>query len=76
MANTAVQPPVISPVSILTLVTAPFRYLGRMMIVMAEANSRQHEVQRLMALSDEQLAKRGLKRDEIVRYVFRSTLFV
>jgi hypothetical protein len=30
------------------------------------------EVERLMALSDAELARRGLKRDEIVRYVFRN----
>jgi hypothetical protein len=30
------------------------------------------EAQRLMALSDAQLAKRGLKRDEIVTYAFRN----
>jgi hypothetical protein len=30
------------------------------------------EVERLMALSDAELARRGLKRDEIVAYVFRN----
>ncbi len=37
----------------------------------AEANSRIHEVERLQAMSDEALAAKGIRRDEIVRHVFR-----
>lgn len=41
-----------------------------------EANSRMREVEYLQSLSDEALAERGLKRDEIVSYVFRELLYV
>lgn len=37
----------------------------------AESNARVKQVEFLQNLSDEELAKRGLKRDEIVQYVFR-----
>ncbi|WP_299786232.1 DUF1127 domain-containing protein [uncultured Marivita sp.] len=37
----------------------------------AEANSRVREVERLQALSDETLAEKGIKREDIVRHVFR-----
>lgn len=40
----------------------------------ASANARMHEIQTLSALSDEDLAARGLKRDEIPRYVFRDLM--
>jgi len=40
------------------------------LVNVAEANSRYHEVQNLQAMSDEQLAKKGLKRDDIVMHVF------
>jgi len=32
------------------------------------------EAQRLMALSDDQLARHGLKRDEIVQHAFRTVM--
>ena len=42
----------------------------------AEANSRVKEADRLNALSDAQLAKIGLRREDIVRHVFRDILHV
>lgn len=36
----------------------------------AEANSRQDEIKQLQSLSDEELARRGIRRDRIVYYVF------
>jgi hypothetical protein len=36
----------------------------------SEANPRYLQIQKLQALSDEQLAKKGLKREDIVMHVF------
>lgn len=36
-----------------------------------EANSRIREVERLQAMSDEALTAKGIKREDIVRHVFR-----
>ncbi len=76
MANTTVQTPGVSPNSVLSILAKPFRFIGGVLVAIAEANSRQEEVQRLAAMSDEQLAKRGLKREDIVRYVFRDAMIV
>ena len=40
-------------------------------IRMSEANARVRQVEALNALSDAQLAKRGLRREDIVRHVFQ-----
>lgn len=40
------------------------------LINVAEANPRYRQIQQLQALSDEQLAKKGLRRDDIVMHVF------
>ena len=42
----------------------------------AESNGRVREVERLNAMSDAELARRGLKREEIVRHVFRDMISV
>lgn len=42
----------------------------------AETNSRVKEAERLNALSDAQLAKIGLRREDIVRHVFRDVYYV
>ena len=52
-------------VSILHVLAAPFNAIGRGLIAIAEANSRQDQVAYLESLSDEELAKRGLTRDGI-----------
>lgn len=57
--------------SILHLLAAPFTAIGKAMVAIAEANSRQDQVAYLESLSDEDLAKRGLTRDGIVMHVFR-----
>lgn len=41
------------------------------LVAMAEANGRVKQVERLQAMSDAELARRGIKRDEIVYHVFR-----
>lgn len=52
--------------------------LGRSILAffenIARANSRVRLFEQLNALSDEQLAARGLKREDIVQYVFRDAM--
>ena len=55
---------------------APFLAFGRILMKIAEANSRFEQVQRLQSLSDEDLAARGLTRDGIVRHVFRDRMYI
>ncbi|MEN8657252.1 DUF1127 domain-containing protein [Marivita sp.] len=45
--------------------------LTRGMSQIMEANSRIREVERLQAMSDEALTAKGIKREDIVRHVFR-----
>ncbi len=42
----------------------------------ASINHRARELEYLTYLSDEKLAERGLKRDEITRYVFRDIYYI
>lgn len=48
-----------------------FDSLSRGISQTVEANSRISEVERLQALSDEALSAKGIRRDDIVRHVFR-----
>ena len=48
-----------------------FAATGRWFTAVMEANSRQDQVQRLQIMSDTQLAEFGVRREDIVRYVFR-----
>ncbi len=57
-------------------VGAGFDRVLNILVAMAEANPRVKAVSRLSAMSDEELAARGLKRDEIVRHVFRDMYYV
>ncbi|GAA4225626.1 DUF1127 domain-containing protein [Sagittula sp. NFXS13] len=42
----------------------------------AESGHRMKEIERLQAMSDADLAKRGLTRDRIAHHVFRDVLYV
>lgn len=42
----------------------------------ALSNPRLRQIERLSALSDEQLAARGLRREDIVRHVFRDVMCI
>ncbi len=53
-----------------------FSSIFDVMLNLAESNRRAKEIERLNAMSDEQLAARGLKRTDIVRYVFRDMLYI
>jgi len=50
--------------------------LGNGLIRYAEKRSRQAEYAALDRLSDEELAARGMTRDDIVRVVFRDLLYI
>lgn len=53
-----------------------FRGIGDALITLTEANSRVRQAQALQALSDEELANRGLKRQDIARYVFSDMFYI
>lgn len=54
-----------------TRLTAPFRAIGRFFVYSMENNSRIQRIRRLQAMSDEQLAKLGIQREDIVHHVFK-----
>ncbi|MEM8869998.1 MAG: DUF1127 domain-containing protein [Pseudomonadota bacterium] len=63
------------------LATVALRWLRRRLQSVASAvlrwseiASRADEIEKLRALSDAELAQRGLRRDQIVRYVFRDRM--
>ncbi|MBU2962514.1 DUF1127 domain-containing protein [Citreicella sp. C3M06] len=61
--------------------TAPFlsRFfaaLGNAIVAIGEANPRLRRVEALQRLSDEQLAAKGLRREDIVRHVFRDVYYL
>ncbi len=47
-----------------------FAALGRGLIAIGESHPRMKRLERLQGLSDQELAKMGLKREDIPRYVF------
>lgn len=46
------------------------------LVMMAESNPRLRRLERLQAMSDAQLAERGLRREDIARHVFNDVLYV
>lgn len=60
--------------SVLHAVKSVFSTIGGAMISVAEANRRVHAVERLNGKSDVELAKLGIRREDIVRHVFRDML--
>jgi hypothetical protein len=55
-------------------IAAGFAAVGRFLYDLSLARCRAAQAQQLMALSDAELARRGLRRDEIVSYVFRNDM--
>lgn len=60
--------------SFLDKVVAPFHAFGGLLIRLAEANVRVRELERLSKLSDAELSKIGVAREDIVRHVYRGSL--
>ncbi len=46
------------------------------LVRIAESNGRMKAVERLNAMSDSELQARGLKREDIVRHVFRDMFYI
>jgi uncharacterized protein YjiS (DUF1127 family) len=53
-----------------------FSALGGPLVQMAESSSKMRQVNALMALSDAELAERGLKREDIAYHVFSESYWV
>ncbi|TNJ44400.1 DUF1127 domain-containing protein [Phaeobacter sp. B1627] len=60
----------------LALIVGFFRAIGNGMVKMGEANYRVDRARTLMALSDEELAARGMKRDDVVKHVFGDIMYL
>ena len=54
----------------------PFRAIWNGLIMLAEANPRMKEIEKLNNTSDEELAKLGLERADVVRHIFRDRLYI
>ncbi|MBT0956421.1 DUF1127 domain-containing protein [Alphaproteobacteria bacterium KMM 3653] len=61
-----------APTPLLSVLAVPFRAVGNFFMAVAEASSLHHRVEKLSALSDEELAAKGLAREDIVSHVFRN----
>lgn len=53
-----------------------FGALGNFIVAVGEANPRLRRVEALQRLSDEQLAAKGLRREDIVRHVFGDVYYL
>ncbi|GFE64018.1 DUF1127 domain-containing protein [Litoreibacter roseus] len=53
-----------------------FRGLGRGLTMASAANARIAQMDRLNAKTDDELAKLGLRREDIVRHVFKDILYI
>ncbi len=73
MAHVATQSAHWSPRAAISGVLAS---IGGFLTSVALANSRFQKVQELQALSDEQLAERGMKREDIVQAVFSDAYWI
>ena len=60
----------------LKALVAPLAAIGNFLIGVGESNARVRKLEHLHSLSDEQLAEKGLTREEIVRHVFAGQLYV
>ena len=53
-----------------------FKALGQGLAAYMERHARMAEINRLNAMTDEQLAELGVKRDRIAQYVFRDRFYL
>ncbi|WP_341212996.1 DUF1127 domain-containing protein [uncultured Limimaricola sp.] len=65
-----------APSRLLGLVVAPFAFIGRTLVAMAEAGPRMKQVQRLNEMSDADLEALGTTRAEMVRKIFGGTIYM
>lgn len=50
--------------------------IGHALVAMGEANPRLKRIDALQRMSDEQLAERGIRREDIVRHVFHDVFYI
>ena len=62
--------------SVLSRIGEFFAALARAVFTARAAEARVHEMERLMAKSDAELAEIGLRREDIARHVFRDILHI
>lgn len=60
----------------LELVSAMFARIGTALVKAGEASARTGQIEALQAKSDDELAKLGIKRDDIARYVFKDLFYL
>lgn len=53
-----------------------FKAMGRVLIAIGNSNAKVRRANALMAMTDAELAARGLKRGDIARHVFADTYWV
>lgn len=58
------------------LLTRFFSAIGHTLVAIGEANPRMRRIEALQRLTDEQLAAKGLRRDDIVRHVFGDVYYL
>ncbi len=75
MAHTALNT-VPTVFGVLNLLAKPFNALGKGLVALAEADTRYKKLNSLMAMSDAELAERGLKRDELVHHTFSDSYYI
>lgn len=71
--NTA---PVAWPLSFLARIGKGLESLFLSLAIAGSYDARMSEIEKLQSLSDEALAEKGLKRDEIVHYVYRDLFYI
>ena len=78
MAHTTVNAPVNAPVtnSIMGAIARFFTGFGAALVRMGESNSKMRQLNALQALSDKELAERGLRRQDIAHYIFSGSYWV
>lgn len=60
----------------LRFITKSVSGVWNFLISISESNARMRQVQQLNAMSDDDLAKKGLKREDIVRHIFSDVIYL
>lgn len=70
-------PPASLSEKVVSAVSNAFSAVLRTLVNMSDAQARMNQIQRMQDLTDKQLAsKYGIKRDEIVQFVFRDKMML
>lgn len=74
MASFSTNSPAMAPAA--TPVAGVFERIGQWLVSLSSGTARMRRVEALNALSDEALARHGLRREDIVRHVFRDVYWM